>query len=443
MRFATLILVAGTAASLTSCGKLNHMQDQTDHMAATTDHMSVTTDGMAKTTEGMSKTTNDMAKTTNHMSETTDDMATTTKKMAVTTEQMADITNHMSETTDGMSETTVKMSETTNHMSETTDKMATTTEKMSVTTDHMNETTCTMYASLRQGNTKLSRDTDMKAIRDAKNITEKLELAAKYMQGFEYQVWSPVCVSIASRETVIEQAATELLTAIQPLIHDREKVGATQTSSDAESLYAIAATLHRTNPLQESLLKGTNEKPMTLEEILVQGIALDKKKNAGQLASAAYPTWAGIVGKYEKDAEFILRLRANFLMGYAYAVADSDDFGNAPGTMKKAKRVFETTTIVGGWFGAKWTPNLSKRSITEIRERIVVSLEMSAATRASLKALGIDPMVDQTMVKIWKNADFTKYTNQSAKLKKPTSAEQLQIDTLKALVAARDKVIQK
>jgi len=448
MRFTSILILAGASVSLTACGKINHMQETTDGMAATTTHMSGTTDHMATTTDGMASTTNKMSKTTDKMSGTTEHMSETTDRMATTTEGMSKTTNHMSETTDRMATTTEGMSKTTNHMSETTDKMATTTEnmskttdKMSVTTEHMNETTCTMYASLRQGNTKVSRDTDMAAIRKGKNITEKLELAAKYMQGFEYQVWSPVCVDIATRESVIEQSATELLTAVQPFIKDRSKVGATSLSSDKETLYALAATLHRTNDLQASLLKGSEEKPMTMEEILLKGIELDRAKNAGTLKNAKYPAWATAVGKYEKDAEYLLRLRANFLMAYAYAIADGTDFGDSAGFWKKLKDVKLKNWAVTKWLykSSAWKPNLAKRTATEIRERITTALELALATRTELQLLGIDPMVDPTMLKVWKNADFSELD--LAAMDKAGAESKARADAIRELIATRGRVL--
>jgi hypothetical protein len=359
MRFTTPLLILAAAASLTSCGKINHMEAQTDHLSATTDHVSAKTD---------------------HLSDTTD---------------------HVAEKTD--------------HVSDTTDHVAEKTDHLSDTTDHVDLTACTTLTLLRQGGSKDSRDTDLITIdKKSTSLVEKLELAAKYMQGFEYQVWSPACVSIASREILIEQAATEFLTMIQPRVKDRSKVTATSQTSEYQTLYAMAATLHRTNSLQVPLLKGSSEKPMTLEDVLVRGLQLDQAKNRGEITTPEYPSSATVVGKYEKDAQFILRLRANFLMAYAYAIADGDDFGNSPNFWKKAYRIKVQSSMIGGkLFKSKWTPNLNSRTATEIRERITTPLNLAVATRTSLKKLGIDPMTDHTMVKLWTDADFSSFDLQT------------------------------
>ena len=333
-----------------------------------------------------------------------------------------------------MHDATMGMAKTTGGMAKTTEEMAKTTQDMSKTTHRMEDTTCKMYTSLRQGNSKVSRDTDMKAIREGSDITEKLELAAKYMQGFEYQVWTPSCAEVAPREIVIEQAATELLTGIQPFAKNRSNVNATKRSSDYETLYALAATLHRTNNLQEGFLLGSDEKAMRPLDILVQGLKLNRAKNRGELVDANFPSWANIVGKYSKDAEFLLRLRANFMMAYAYAIADSDSFGNSPALLEKFWRV-GTTKL----FSSKWTPNLLARDATEIRERITLALQLTVETRSALVDLGIDPMVDETIVKVWKNADFSSFNLDE--MSKKGGDDAARAKAIKELVAARDRLL--
>lgn len=324
-------------------------------------------------------------------------------------------------------------------MKDTTNEMSETTKGMSETTKRMEDTTCKMYTSLRQGNSKASRDADMEAIRDGKNITEKLELAAKYMQGFEYQVWTTSCASVVPREIVIEQAATELLTAIQPYAKDRSKVAATTLSSkskDNETLLAISATLHRTNALQSQFLEGSGEKAMTPLDIVVQGLKMNQAKNRGQLTEAKYPAWATIVGKYERDATFLLRLRANFLMAYGYAIADSDSFGNTPSLLEKIWRMKSTTVLK-----KQWKPNLATRDATEIRERITVALKLAKQTRDALVSLGTDPMVDETIVKVWQNADFSGFD--LAAMEKKGGDEPARAKAISELISARDALLAK
>lgn len=298
------------------------------------------------------------------------------------------------------------------------------------TTEGMAGTTCKMYTSLRQGNSKVSRDTDMEAIEKGGNIVKKLEISAKYMQGFEYQVWAPDCSDLAPREIVIEQAATELLTAIQPYAKNRAKVDATKQSDKYETLYALAGTLHRTNSLQEEFLAGTNEKAMRPLDIIVQGLRLNQAKNRGVLSVAEFPSWANVVGKYAKDAEFLLRLRGNFLMAYAYAIADANSFGDSPGIAKKLWHVK---------VAKKWVPNLGSRDATEIRERITVALRLSVETRSAMIDLGMDPMVDDEMIKVWKNADFSSYNLEAMKAEGGDKAARAK--AIKELIEARDRML--
>lgn len=113
------------------------------------------------------------------------------------------------------------------------------TPAMKQTTDELKELTCTMYRSLRQGNAKMSRDQDLVDMRKAEEISEKLAEASEYMQGFEYQVWSPSCENVISREKVMEQAVREFLAKLQGFSHKRDKVAATKTAEDYQDRKSV------------------------------------------------------------------------------------------------------------------------------------------------------------------------------------------------------------
>lgn len=323
-------------------------------------------------------------------------------------------TGQMAETTSGMAKTTEGMSQTTNHMSETTDSMR--------------ETTCSMYISLRQGNAKVSRDTDFKNIIEGKNIEEKLAMASIYMQGFEFQVWTPDCEDIKlTRESTYAQFARELLAKIQAYEGKKEDPSPLKMSEDSETLYAIAATLHYENSLQKNLLKNSSETVMRPLDILLKGLKIDLDKNKG-LLNSDYPEYAEVIGKYQKDAIYLLQLRMNFLLAYAYAVADSDDYGNKPELLKKARRLLGSSSFFGKLFGQyTWVPNLKTRTATEIKERINLPLKLSIETRNALVALGIKPILNESILKIWKSADVSQFPLTSlSQSKKPEEKIYLQ-----------------
>ncbi len=169
-------------------------------------------------------------------------------------------------------------------------------------------------------------------------------------------------------------------------------------------------------------------------DILLEGLRLNQAKNRGEIADSELPAWARTVGKYTSDTQFILRLRANFLMAYGYAIADSDDFGNTPNTMEKLWRLATTK-----FFSKKWTPNLDRRDPTEIAERITASLVLAKETRDALVSLGIDPMVDETVMKIWKNADFSRLD--LAGMEKGKGDDPARAKAIKNLISARDLLL--
>lgn len=280
-------------------------------------------------------------------------------------------------------------------MKQNLDEMHSSTLGMERTTLSMEATTCTMYRSLRQGNAKLSRDKDFEDIQDAKNIAARLTEASEYMQGFEFQVWSPLCKNEIPRELVVEQGMRELLNKAQIFMHNRAKPWATKTGKDAQTLQAMAATLHYTNALQPVLLGDDPDYDQTVlspYSLLIEGLEQDASLGANA------PSWVQVVGKYQKDAIFLLQVRLNFLMAYAYAIADSNSFGDTPGVFKKIWTIGKTK-----YLDMDWEPKLKNRTETEFRERVVVSMRYAVQTYDDLKALGIRPIVDRDIRGIWEN----------------------------------------
>jgi hypothetical protein len=304
------------------------------------------------------------------------------------------------------------------------------------TTGEVKHVTCTTYRSLRQGAPKESRDQDLQDIRNAKTIAGKLAEAAEYMQGFEYQVWSPECEGDLSRDEILEMSVRELLAKMQGYVDDRSDVSASKIapSNEMDTLYALAGTLHYVNPLQKNLLRGTSYEVLRPFDIIVRGLELDQRKNRGE-AAGEYPIWAETVGKYQKDAIYLLRLRQNFMMAYAYALADSDEYGNKPGKYEEGKRLVGT-----GWLNKVWTPNLKSRTPTEIDQRITFALNLVVETNEALVKLGLDPMMDGTLAKFWENADFSSYD--PAQLRKdPTPGSAQLAESVQRLMKARDRVV--
>lgn len=307
---------------------------------------------------------------------------------------------------------------------------------MKTTTEEMKVTTCTMYRSMRQGNAKLSRDQDFQDIVRAEDIAGRLAEAAEYMQGFEYQVWTNICADELPREVVLEQAMKELLAKIQAFSGNRSDVKATKSSGQMQVMYALAATLHYVNSLQRNLLGDSGEEVLRPLDLVMEGLKIDQARANGTYLEPTVPAWAEVVGKYQKDALYLLRLRQNFLLAYAYSLADSDSFGTSPGSLKKFRRVVFTD-----FFNRSWTPNLASRSPTEISERITAALEFSLETTEALRALGVDPMMDSTVAELWQRADFGRF--RAEELARSGSAqERVFADAVLRLSAARDRVIE-
>jgi hypothetical protein len=301
--------------------------------------------------------------------------------------------------------------------------------------EKMEQITCVTYRSLRQGDAKASRDRDLADMERAETLGGKLAEAAQYMQGFEFQLWSPVCQPELKHDALLEQFAREMLAQVTAYATDHSVVAATKQSANMQLLYAFAATLHSENELQKALLNGTEYPILRPLDILVQGLEIDQKKNQGLLDESEIPAFAEAVGKYPKAAIYLLRLRQNFLMAYAYALADSDEFGNTPGAFEKIARIIKTD-----YLNKPWSPKLKNRTPTEINERITLALEYAAETNEALVRLGFEPMMDDLVVELWERANFNEFDVRSLTQSKKKS-DRIFGDSVKKLMSVRDRLV--
>jgi hypothetical protein len=320
-------------------------------------------------------------------------------------------------------------------MKEKMDEMHDATVAMPKKLEKMEQITCVTYRSLRQGDAKASRDRDLADMKNAETIGGKLAEAAQFMQGFEFQIWSPVCQPELKHDALLEQFARDLLSEVRAYKEDYSVVAATKQSSSMQLLYALSATLHYKNELQTALLEGTEYPVLRPFDILVKGLELDQKKNQGLLEESEFPAYAEQVGRYRPDAIYLLRLRQNFLMAYAYALTDSDEFGNTPGMLEKIVRIIKTD-----YLNKPWTPNLKDRTPTEIDQSITKALEYAEESNAALVKLGFDPMMDGTIVELWERADFSEY-NVRALTKSQKKSERIFGNSVMKLMSVRDRLV--
>jgi hypothetical protein len=301
--------------------------------------------------------------------------------------------------------------------------------------EKMEQITCVTYRSLRQGDAKASRDRDFADMKNAETIGGKLAEAAQYLQGFEFQIWSPVCQPELKHDILLEQFAREFLAQTRGIATDLSAVSATKQSADMQLLYAFAATLHYENELQKALLSGTEYPVLRPFDILVKGLEIDQKKNQGLLEESEIPPFAAAVGKYPDEAIYLLRLRQNFLMAYAYALADSDEYGNTPGTLAKIVRIVKTD-----YLNRAWSPKLKNRTPTVIDERITKALEYAEESHNALVKLGLEPMMDGTIAEVWERADFSEF-NVRAMAKSQKKSERIFGNSITNLMSVRDRLV--
>src|SRR5690606_24716318 len=116
----------------------------------------------------------------------------------------------------------------------------------------------------------------------------------------------------------------------------------------------------------------------------------------------------------------------------AYALVDSDEFGNTPGSFKKLIRMAAKKKA--------WKPKLENRTASEIETRITQALLYAVETNEALVRLGIDPMVDSTFAQIWANADFSKY-DLPTKIESENPSDRIFAEAVLSRSAARDRMV--
>ena len=238
------------------------------------------------------------------------------------------------------------------------------------------------------------------ALREAKDQTAKFGYASEYMLSQTFQAWNVNFMTTdtpAYRLELMAITAQDFLFKMADFIDDRNDVGPKEFPKPRDmDRFAIAATLDVVNSIQLDGLKkygvdngASSEKPISMLQILENGIAAKSAINAGTLKASDIPAYQNEVLKMESNAVYLLRLRQNFLKGVAAAVADARKNGNAVGKLGQMWDV-----IMARAFHKSWRPNLGRQNASEI-EAIAVVLDLAAETQKFLIDQNINPMTKQ------------------------------------------------
>jgi len=278
-------------------------------------------------------------------------------------------------------------------------------EKMNHTNGGMDRTNLLVKLSYLDGRKKEAvdeRNHSLKMMEESEEVAPKLKHASSFMRALEFQIFKPELENQAEREILFNEAVAEFFKLIQEYAGNRGNVSPKSTDGKMQNLYAISAALHSVNARQELEQAGTRYPVLSLLDLINQGLDTARALREGRGNARALPEYVKEVIRNEQDAVYILRIRQNFLTAYGFALSASPENGN------------ELSLLQKGWFlighgrlGIDWTPVFDDRNTVQL-EYFAAVLQYALATRDALKANGYDPKTDQSILRIFKNIDWSK-----------------------------------
>ena len=311
------------------------------------------------------------------------------------------------------------MKNTTQDMSQTTSGMAKTTESVKIGMDESNAHQAAVQADLdfatyatRQGATADLRQkmlTDMKA---DKTLAGKIKDASVLCMAFEFQIWTPEVADADYRNSLFTQAIEELVETILSL-RKSNSVDATGISQNMYNLYALAATLHRINPLQDEFASNADQpfNEYSLLNIISDGLRQLDDANKNNVNIHNLPAYIQRVQQYSEPLLYILKVRYNFLAAFAWNELQD---GPPMTTLDQLGKILTRLTpvdqkkdgfdqLVGKIEGKieNWEPHWANLPAAQV-DRAAEILEYANATKNILNLIG-KPLTDKDKDPLIKN----------------------------------------
>jgi hypothetical protein len=317
------------------------------------------------------------------------------------TESMNDKMDHTNTAIDHTNNSVDTTNTTANHMAHTTDGMA---QDVATTACVAGET----YTALRQGNTLQARvgEDALGGMDSGHAIEDKIFHAGAYMKAFEFQIWNCADPDSAAYLKIFYRQAAEEFTRVLPnyLTTDKTKWSVSPIATDNKSndLYAIAVSLQELNAniveayrLSDSKGKGKwDQQPQSMLDLIETSLTR-------KVEIAAHPERATLADReflFNEDLMVqLFQIRMNFLAAMALAkVSNLEEKGflGLPGLVREAKMLL----------GRGWEPNLHEFSSNDDLERlkyITRFLYGSNDIRAYMRSIGVTPMLDNTIFKMY------------------------------------------
>lgn len=343
---------------------------------------------------------------------------------------------------DQMGDDTHKMAGTTEGMAKTTEDMKKTTEEMSKHVEGTKADSQRMQILLRQGQTLDARNNAIKHMEEADEMPAKLAHAVAYHEAQEYQLWIPKEEEDDKRDAMITDAVKEFFKIFASYVDDYSDFSVSSSHSSMQNMSALAGALHYNNDNQARLLREGGKCPdfpvckgnlLSMVEIIEAGMAKKNQLNRGLIATSDLKPWELEILRKEQDVVYLLKIRYNFLVAYAYALASAEKAGD------EASKFTNITRFLGLLGTGKWTPNFLSRNTAQIEYNALV-LEYAQQTRDFLKSVGypIEDSVDNKVAKIWSRARWERIDLKSMRTSRNPGDRQKAVAITRVMAAYND-----
>jgi uncharacterized protein YoxC len=338
--FTTLCVLLIGQFSLVACqqaSQLNDMHDQTARMADTTSKLLDATNKMNQTTQNMNGQTSQMLEQTKAVNEKSGQMK---ESMDAMTEDLKLMIAQMKELSTGMKSMDAQLKIMVPTLAKMLAAMGKMVRQMKTLPEldsemkRMVDTVQGLCAGSREALAMQAREqASVQLQHNADHPLTKVERAAEYLQGFEYQAWG-LCgeYNLHERENLMAAATEEFFLHLHDLtssstqaspLSSIKKVFAASADADKDNDFnALAASLSEVNDLQLGVLssaraKGQKFKVENMQNIIKEALTSQRLRDSGKIRASDIPDYQTYVLNFRPLAIRILQARSNILRAQA------------------------------------------------------------------------------------------------------------------------------
>lgn len=312
------------------------------------------------------------------------------EKMDETNDGIDRTNRKMDETNDGINKTNNKMDEMKDEMGSMNDKLITTNKRM----DNMNNALDRMYHDLRQGDSLAARLQTIEKLSQSPSLKGKTVFAAQYFMSFEYQLWKGEGPDgNALREILKRDAVDEFVQTLRRFSKTSLPISLMSTDKDLLSIEALAMTSHMQNSNSALVMNSKNIPLSSMHSLLRESLEFGHKLAHDQISSSDIPEYAVFALREPELVRYIFELRINMFPALVLSKltqVSSDDF---------VTRWWSRANV---WL-KPWNADLAQKNALELKE-CSTWLDWASADLKFLKSIGVKARLDNSAVKILRNA---------------------------------------